>query len=77
VNAGCTDAVRGGGVGEERGIGTEGGWARGDIDGHMGRPAQPGPSTTRPRHEAARPDVARRTSCSCWAALWADITAQH
>jgi hypothetical protein len=30
VNAGCTDAVRGGGVGEERGIGTEGGWGRGD-----------------------------------------------
>jgi hypothetical protein len=47
------------------------------INGHLARPAQPGPSTTRPRHEAAQPDVARRTSCSCWAALWAEIIAQH
>jgi hypothetical protein len=38
---------------------------------------RPSPSTTRPRHEVAQPDVARRTSCSCWAALWAEITAQH
>jgi hypothetical protein len=47
------------------------------IDGHLARPTQPGPSTMRPRHEAAEPDVARQTSCSCWAALWAEIIAQH
>jgi hypothetical protein len=47
------------------------------IDGHLARLARPGPSTMRPRHEAAQPDVARQTSCSCWAALRAEIIAQH
>jgi hypothetical protein len=69
--------------GEEEEEGSNGGRAPppprevGAIDGHLAHPAQPDPSTTRPWHKAAQPNVARQTSCSCWAALWAEIIARH